>query len=119
MVSFFLALACFGGDEPALEKPPPPARSDLPNIVLITLDTTRADRMGACGHEGAQTPVFDAFAAQHLAKHKRPKIVEVLDGDLPRNFLGKVLRRKLRNGESSPESATDAEHSSVTTVSTE
>ena len=62
---------------------------------------------------------FDAFAAQHLAKHKRPKIVEVLDGDLPRNFLGKVLRRKLRTGASALESATDVEHSSVTSVSKE
>ena len=29
-------------------------------------------------------------------KHKRPKLIEVIEGDLPRNFLGKVLRRKLR-----------------------
>lgn len=39
---------------------------------------------------------FDAFTELHLAKHKRPKVIEVLEGDLPRNFLGKVLRRKLR-----------------------
>ncbi len=39
---------------------------------------------------------FDAFTELHLAKHKRPKIVEVVAGDLPRNFLGKVVRRKLR-----------------------
>lgn len=39
---------------------------------------------------------FDAYADQHLAKHKRPKVVEVVEGDLPRNFLGKVLRRKLK-----------------------
>jgi long-chain acyl-CoA synthetase len=37
---------------------------------------------------------FDAYCAQHLAKHKRPRLVEVVD-DLPRNFLGKVFRRKL------------------------
>lgn len=39
---------------------------------------------------------FERFMQQNLAKHKKPRIVEVLDGDLPRNFLGKVLRRKLR-----------------------
>jgi len=39
---------------------------------------------------------FDSFAELHLAKHKRPKLVEIVQGDLPRNFLGKVLRRKLR-----------------------
>ena len=39
---------------------------------------------------------FDHFVQQHLAKHKRPHLVEVVEGDLPRSFLGKVLRRKLR-----------------------
>jgi long-chain acyl-CoA synthetase len=33
---------------------------------------------------------------RHLSKHKRPRVYEACDGDLPRNFLGKVLRRKLR-----------------------
>jgi long-chain acyl-CoA synthetase len=40
--------------------------------------------------------VFDAFCREKLGKHKRPRIVELIDGDLPRNFLGKVLRRHLR-----------------------
>ena len=39
---------------------------------------------------------FDQFIELHLAKHKRPQIVEIVDGDLPRNFLGKVIRRALR-----------------------
>jgi long-chain acyl-CoA synthetase len=34
---------------------------------------------------------------QHLSKHKRPRQIEVVD-ELPKNFLGKVLRRKLREG---------------------
>ncbi|MEX0704668.1 MAG: AMP-binding protein [Planctomycetales bacterium] len=42
---------------------------------------------------------FDQFCEQRLAKHKQPRVVEVVKGDLPRNFLGKVLRRKLRSGE--------------------
>ncbi len=37
----------------------------------------------------------DAYCRLHLGKHKRPKTVEVVT-ELPRNFLGKVLRRKLR-----------------------
>jgi len=49
---------------------------------------------------------FDAHAALHLARHKRPRIVDVIEGDLPRNFLGKVLRRKLRDaGMNRPASA--------------
>jgi len=47
---------------------------------------------GATFNRGA----FDRFTAKHLSRHKRPKDVEVIRGDLPRNFLGKVLRRKLR-----------------------
>lgn len=46
---------------------------------------------------GFNRATFDAFVAEHLAKHKRPRIVEVVEGELPKNFLGKVLRRKLRN----------------------
>jgi long-chain acyl-CoA synthetase len=40
---------------------------------------------------------FDLFAKQKLAAHQRPKIVETRTEDLPRNFLGKVLRRELRS----------------------
>ena len=39
---------------------------------------------------------FEEFAKEHLAKYKRPLAIEVCQGDLPRNFLGKVYRRKLR-----------------------
>jgi long-chain acyl-CoA synthetase len=39
---------------------------------------------------------FEAYCEQHLAKHRRPRCVEIVSGDLPRNFLGKVFRRKLR-----------------------
>src|SRR5947209_16311164 len=33
-----------------------------PNVVLITLDTTRADRMGFLGSDRGLTPNLDAFA---------------------------------------------------------
>ena len=39
---------------------------------------------------------FRSYFSKHLAKYKRPKLIDVIEGDLPRNFLGKVLRRKLR-----------------------
>jgi long-chain acyl-CoA synthetase len=41
---------------------------------------------------------FDAFCHCNLSAHQRPKIVETRTDDLPRNFLGKVLRRELRTG---------------------
>jgi len=41
--------------------------------------------------------VFERFCEEHLSKHKRPREIEISVGDLPRNFLGKVLRRELRD----------------------
>lgn len=41
---------------------------------------------------------------EHLSKYKRPRIFELCEGDLPRNFLGKVIRRHLRE----PAAGTDA-----------
>ncbi len=35
-----------------------------PNVLLLTLDTTRADALGAFGGQGARTPVLDALAAR-------------------------------------------------------
>jgi arylsulfatase A-like enzyme/Flp pilus assembly protein TadD len=35
-----------------------------PNLLLVTLDTTRADRLGCYGYAAARTPVLDALAAR-------------------------------------------------------
>jgi arylsulfatase A-like enzyme len=43
---------CGGGDE----RPP--------NVVLLVLDTVRADHVGCYGHAGAATPFLDGLAAQ-------------------------------------------------------
>lgn len=42
---------------------------------------------------------FEKYMKENLAHHKVPRILELIEGDLPRNFLGKVLRRKLRDAE--------------------
>jgi choline-sulfatase len=42
---------------------PQPARR-APNLVLITMDTTRADHLGAWGYAQAHTPNLDALAAR-------------------------------------------------------
>lgn len=39
---------------------------------------------------------LEKFARQKLAAQRRPRLWEHVDGDLPRNFLGKVIRRELR-----------------------
>jgi len=45
----------------ACRRASPPA-----NVLLVTLDTTRADRFGCYGHERAHTPHLDAFAARSI-----------------------------------------------------
>lgn len=37
-----------------------------PNVLLVTLDTTRADRIGCYGYETAQTPAIDSIAERGL-----------------------------------------------------
>ena len=48
----------------AAPEAPPKQTSQTPNLVLITLDTTRADHLGAWGWPHAQTPNLDALAAR-------------------------------------------------------
>ncbi|HZT79277.1 MAG TPA: AMP-binding protein [Gemmataceae bacterium] len=49
--------------------------------------------------EGGKIDVdaLDGYCREHLSKHKRPRQIEVVP-ELPKNFLGKVLRRKVREG---------------------
>jgi arylsulfatase A-like enzyme/Tfp pilus assembly protein PilF len=41
-------------------------RSARPNVLLITVDTLRADHVGSYGYAAAQTPALDALAARGL-----------------------------------------------------
>ena len=41
-----------------------PGPRAAPNVLLITLDTTRADHVGAYGHRGARTPRLDRLASE-------------------------------------------------------
>ena len=60
---------------------------------------------------------FDTFASEHLARYKCPRIVVVVVGELPKNFLGKVLRRKLRTDSESTDEYRDAEYVPQSAVS--
>ena len=44
----------------------PPAKPQPPNVILITLDTVRADRMGFLGSKRGLTPHLDALARQSV-----------------------------------------------------
>jgi len=51
-----LASGCAGGAP----------REQPTNVLLITLDTVRADRLGAYGYQGSQTPAIDRLAAEGI-----------------------------------------------------
>jgi arylsulfatase A-like enzyme/Flp pilus assembly protein TadD len=66
-VSLVVVLALRAGDAStpkAASTPSPSAKP--PNIILITLDTTRADRMGFLGSKRGLTPNLDAMAKQSV-----------------------------------------------------
>jgi arylsulfatase A-like enzyme len=49
---------------PAWSAPATPAAAWRPSIVLVTLDTTRADHLGCYGYPRQTTPFIDSLAAQ-------------------------------------------------------
>src|SRR5512134_634803 len=44
--------------------PTPASSPERPNVLLVTLDTLRADRVGCYGHTPALTPALDGLAAR-------------------------------------------------------
>jgi choline-sulfatase len=60
-----LALSAGGASAPKAASAPSPSAKP-PNIILITLDTTRADRMGFLGSKRGLTPNLDALARQSV-----------------------------------------------------
>ena len=53
----------------ATGQPPPSQRSSGPSLVLIVIDTLRADRLSCYGHERETSPVLDAFAADGATRY--------------------------------------------------
>lgn len=67
-----LSSACGWWSSPATVEPPPPDAepdahtSPLPDLVFLTLDTTRADHLGLYGYPRDTSPHLDAFGDQAL-----------------------------------------------------
>jgi arylsulfatase A-like enzyme len=58
-----IALACWGeGQDPAGSQGE--ARAVPQHLILVTLDTLRADRIGAYGYARETSPTLDALAAR-------------------------------------------------------
>jgi arylsulfatase A-like enzyme len=71
-----------------------PVAADPPNVVLIIVDTLRADRLGCYGFPGQTSPEIDALAAGGVrferviapASWTRPSIGALLTGHRPRTL---------------------------------
>ena len=63
--------------------------------ILLTYDLVQLPPVPKAGTRFDRR-AFDEYARLHLEVHKRPKVVAVVPGPLPRNPLGKLLRRVLR-----------------------
>jgi len=77
--------------------PEPPA--DAPNVLLIVMDTVRADRLGAYGYTRPTTPVLDALARQGVVFERAvansswslPSHVTLITGRLPGEHGGETI----------------------------
>lgn len=84
-----------------------PSRTTRPNVILITLDTTRADRMGFMGAKLGLTPNLDALAQQGVVYERAyshvpltpPSHATILTGTYPQfnhlTYMGEPLEHTL------------------------
>ena len=87
----------------------PSARKAKPNIILITIDTVRADHVGCYGATGIQTPTLDSLAQDGIVFERAisqvpltwPSHAAILTGTYPfqngvQDFTGQPLDPKFR-----------------------
>ena len=75
-----------GVAEAAVVGQPDTEKGEVVKALLVPREGARIDLVA-----------LEEHCKLHLGKHKRPRQVEVVS-ELPKNFLGKVLRRRLREG---------------------
>ena len=103
----FLWLVLVFAVHPTDATPTSASRTKPPNIVLITLDTTRADRMGFLGSKRGVTPNLDHLAKQGIVFSRAyshvpltpPSHATILTGTYPQfnhlTYMGESLQKGL------------------------
>jgi len=87
----------------------PPARKPAPNVILITIDTVRADHLGCYGASNVKTPTLDALARDGVVFDRAisqvpltwPSHAAILTGTYPfqngvQDFTGQPLSPQFR-----------------------
>lgn len=93
LAGLFAALSLRGGGD----EQPPPRRGD---VILMLVDTLRADHVGAYGHGRATTPAMDALAArgavfEHAYAHSGwtlPSGASLVTGRYPTGHGARIMR---------------------------
>jgi choline-sulfatase len=87
-------------------QPAPASSPQVRGVVLITIDTLRADRLGAYGYKRARTPVFDGLAgrgarfdrAYAAAPITLPSHASLLTGRYPQGHGARHNGMRVENG---------------------
>ena len=71
------------------------------NVLVVTVDTLRADRLGCYGHAGARTPTIDGLAATpgRLEALVQGASEQQLDDAAPGEWSPRVVLAHLRDDE--------------------
>lgn len=97
--SFLACLACLAGPGCSTEKPP----DRLQGVILILLDTVRADHLSCYGYARKTTPNLDRLAAQGVrfesaisyAPWTLPSTIAILSAEYPERVYDSKLRRSM------------------------
>lgn len=105
-----VAFAQVGASQPAQTKPQPRSGVTKPSVILITIDTLRADRVGCYGAQTVKTPTLDALAQDGVVFERAisqvpltwPSHAVILTGTYPfqngvQDFTGQPLGQQFRS----------------------
>ncbi len=110
VVLVMLAAASAAVAQAAATRKAPPKAQPRPNVILITIDTLRADHVGCYGAQAVKTPTLDALAADGVVFERAisqvpltwPSHAVILTGTYPfqngvQDFTGQPLAPQFRS----------------------